>query len=387
MPKSNDRQLFDKTSVAVLVAALAAIGLTGLIVTTAPRDVSDLIAKVTGKTPKSATAASGSAPVQNAGTMTVATWATSAPGRVEPKGGEVAVRVESNGRITEVYAERGDTVHAGDLLARMRDEEVLIRMQQALAEVAVRVAERDEEPPENKEIVPIREAADALAAAERAYHQARMKLDETFIDHRAGKADDAALKAAREAIDTTRATVAEKQAALSELQAKPDAPLPTRLDSGLTLSRADLKLAELALRNTRLHAPVAGTLLRFGAKVGEMASTTARLPIAIVGDMSAIQVTAEVPERDISKVRTGQSVVVRSNAYPGQEFEGRVTEVAPAVGSPGLRSQGPVQHLDAEVLEVTIDMAGKPPLMPGLRVDVFFKAEERVSAATTKTAN
>ena len=45
MPKSNDRQLFDKTSVAVLVAALAAIGLTGLIVTTAPRDVSDLISR------------------------------------------------------------------------------------------------------------------------------------------------------------------------------------------------------------------------------------------------------------------------------------------------------------------------------------------------------
>jgi len=386
MPKSNDRQLFDKTSVAVLVAGLAAIGLTGLIVTTAPRDVSDLISKVSGKS-SITTASTGSEPVQNAGTMTVALWATSAPGRVEPKGGQVSVRSEANGRIVEVFADRGDLVEAGELLATTRDEEPRIRMQQARAEVAVRVAERDEEPPENKEIVPIRAAADELAAAERAYHQAHMTLDQTFIDRRAGKADAAAIKAARDAIDTARAAVAEKQAALRDLEAKPDAPMPTRLDSGLTLARADLKLAELALRNTRLHAPVAGTLLRFDAKVGEMASTTARLPIAIVGDMSAIQVTAEVPERDISKVRTGQSVIVRSNAYPGQEFEGRVTEVAPSVGSPGLRSQGPVQQLDAEVLEVTIDMAGKPPLMPGLRVDVFFKAEDRVSAATTKSAN
>lgn len=381
MPKSNDRQLFDKTSVAVLVAALAAIGLTGLIVTTAPRDVSDLIAKVTGSKPL--TTASVDAPAQKAASVTVATWATSAPGRVEPKGGEVSVRSEANGRIVEVFAARGDTVEAGDLLARLRDEEALIRIEQARAEVAVRVAERDEEPPENKDIVPIRNAADELAVAERAYHQAHMTFDRTFIDHRAGKADAAAVKTAREAIDTARAAVAEKAAALNELEAKPEAPLPTRLDSGLTLARADLKLAELALRNTRLHAPVAGTLLRFEAKVGEMASAAARLPIAIIGDMAAIQVTAEVPERDISKVRIGQSVIVRSNAYPGQEFTGRVTEIAPAVGSPGLRSQGPVQQLDAEVLEVMIEMAGKPPLMPGLRVDVFFTAEERVSAATT----
>ena len=369
----------DKTTVAVLAAGFTAIALTGLIVTAAPRDISDLIAKVSGKSEPVA-----SQPVENSGTVTVATWATSAPGRVEPKGGEVGVRPEGNGRILEVFANLGDTVEPGDLLMKLRDDEALIRIEQARAEVAVRVAERDEEPPENNDIVPIRTAADELAAAERAYHEAYMAFDRTFIDHRAGTADAAAVKAAREAIAKARATVAEKQAALQEAEAKPDAPLPTRLDSGLTLARADLKLAELALRNLRLHAPVAGTLLRFDATVGEIASATAPRPIAVIGDMTAIEVTAEVPERDISKVRTGQSAIIRSNAYPGQEFTGRVTEIAPVVGTPGLRSQGPVQQLAAEVLEVTIEMAGKPPLMPGLRVDVFFKAEERVSAVTTR---
>jgi HlyD family secretion protein len=378
MPKP-ERQTMDKTTVAVLAAGFTAIALTGLIVTAAPRDISDLIAKVSGKSEPAATQ-----PVETAGTATVATWATSAPGRVEPKGGEVGVRPEGNGRILEVFANLGDTVEPGDLLMKLRDDEALIRIEQARAEVAVRVAERDEEPPENNDIVPIRTAADELAAAERAYHEAYMAFDRTFIDHRAGTADAAAVKAAREAIAKARATVAEKQAALQEAEAKPDAPLPTRLDSGLTLARADLKLAELALRNLRLHAPVAGTLLRFDATVGEMASATAPRPIAVIGDMTAVEVTAEVPERDISKVRTGQSAIIRSNAYPGQEFTGRVTEIAPVVGTPGLRSQGPVQQLAAEVLEVTIEMAGKPPLMPGLRVDVFFKAEERVSAATTR---
>lgn len=369
----------DKTTVAVLAAGFAAVALTALIVTAAPRDISDLIAKASGKSEPVA-----AQPVANAATATAAIWATSAPGRVEPKGGEVGVRPESSGRIIEVFAARGDTVEAGDLLMRLRDEEVLIRIEQARAEVAVRVAERDEEPPENADIVPIRTAADELAAAERGYHQARMAFDRAFIAHRAGTADASAVKTAREAIANAQSTVTEKQAALAEAEARPDAPLPTRLDSGLTLARADLKLAELALRNLRLNAPVAGTLLRFDATVGEMASASGPRPIAVIGDMSAIQVTAEVPERDISKVRIGQSAIIRSNAYPGQEFNGRVTDVAPVVGTPGLRSQGPVQQLAAEVLEVTIDMAGKPPLMPGLRVDVFFKADERVSAATTR---
>ena len=377
MPDKSDRRLFDKTTIAVLVAGFAAIAFSALIVTSAPRDISDFVSKITGKT-------GASQPVERAGAATVATWATSAPGRVEPKGGEVTVRPEASGRIMETYANRGDVVRAGDLLMRVRDEEVRARMEQARAEVAVRVAERDEEPPENQALLPVRKAEDALAAAERAYHQAHMKFDDAFIANRNGNADAAAVDGARAAIDKAGADVASKRAELEDLRAKPDTPLPTRLDSGLTPARADLKLAELALRNTRLHAPVAGTLLRFDAKVGEMASPTGRLPTAVIGDMSHVQVTAEVPERDISKVRVGQGVVIRANAFQGQEYDGRVTEVAPSVGSPGLRSQGPVQHLDAEVLEVTIDLAGKPPLMPGMRVDVFFKAEERVSAVSGK---
>jgi HlyD family secretion protein len=60
---------------------------------------------------------------------------------------------------------------------------------------------------------------------------------------------------------------------------------------------------------------------------------------------------------------------------------GKVTEVAPSVGSPGLRAQGPRNQVDAEVLEVIILLEGKPPVMPGMRVDVFFKSDQRVSAA------
>lgn len=382
MPNSepkNEGRVFDKTTVTLLVAGLAAIGLTGLIVTTTPGKLPSFFQQAGNETPNAAQQAAA-APSQNSNTV----WATSAPGRVEPKGGEVHLRPEASGRIITVFAAAGDVVRKGDLLVRLRDDEALARLAQAEAEVAVRVGERDEDDPDSKPtqiVLDRRKAADALAAAEREHHKAQMNYDSVYLDHRAGRASDADLNAARAAIKTTKDDVVAKSGALTIIRAKKDTPLPTRLDSGLTLARADLRLAEIAYENTRVRAPMNGTLLRFNAKVGETTSSTQQRPIAVLGNMSAVQITAEVQERDVSKVRLGQAVIVRSNAFGGTDFNGKVTEVAPSVGAPGLRAQGPRQQLDAEVLEVKIELDGKPPVMPGMRVDVFFKAEQRVSAA------
>lgn len=382
MPNSDgqqaDRRVFDKTTVTLLVAGLAAIGLTGLIVSTTPKKVSPLLTAQSGSQ-TGATSSTAASPNRAA-----VQWATSAPGRVEPKGGDVNVRAEASGRVVNVFASAGDKVRTGDLLLQLRDDEPAARIAQAKAEVAVRVRERDEEPEKDKKLVEIREAADAHGQAERALHAAWLEFDRVFLDHRAGRASNEDLAAARTAIDTARENVSAKSDALTILEAKEGAPLPTRLDSGLTLSRADLRLAEIAFQNTRVRAPIDGTVLRFNGQVGEMVSPTGRQPVALMGDMSAVQITAEVAERDVSKVRVGQTVIVRSNAFGDTEFRGRVTEVAPSVGSPGLRSQGPRQQLDAEVLEVTIELDGNPSVLPGMRVDVFFKAGQEVSTFVRK---
>src|SRR5689334_3771433 len=51
-------------------------------------------------------------------------WAASAPGRVEPAGGEVRITAQSPGRIAEVLVAANDKVLAGDLLVRLDDEEL-----------------------------------------------------------------------------------------------------------------------------------------------------------------------------------------------------------------------------------------------------------------------
>lgn len=384
-PKS-DGHIFDKTNVTLLAAGLAAIGLAGLLVQATPRKLSGVDGPQAGVHTQISTASAA-----KAGQPANAPWATSAPGRVEPKGGEIQLRPEANGRITNIYVTVGEHVEAGDLIAQLRADDDYARLVQARAEVAVRTAERDEEEEaeqgeeakqKRKRVQTYRKTVDALGAAERAYHNAWIDFDATLQDYRAKRASDNDLAAARKAIKDAEQTVADKSGALTILEAKPETPLPTRLDSGLTLARADLRLAEIAYMNKRVRAPVGGKVLRLDGRVGEMASSNQRRPFAVLGDMSAIQITAEVPERDVSKVHVGQSVIVRSNAFANTEFRGQVTEVAPSVGSPGLRAQGPRQQLDAEVLEVKIVLEGQPSVLPGMRVDVFFKAEQRVSSAT-----
>jgi HlyD family secretion protein len=132
-------------------------------------------------------------------------------------------------------------------------------------------------------------------------------------------------------------------------------------------------MAEAVLDKTRIRAPMAGTVLQLYAKVGEMVTPSPEQPLVVIGDMSVVRVRAEVDEQDVSKIKLGQKAYVRSNGYPGQEFEGKVTELAPSLAAPRMGSRGARRATDVEVLEVMIDLEGKVPLLPGMRAEAFFR--------------
>ncbi|MDP1705445.1 MAG: efflux RND transporter periplasmic adaptor subunit [Sulfurimicrobium sp.] len=52
-----------------------------------------------------------------------------------------------------------------------------------------------------------------------------------------------------------------------------------------------------------------------------------------IADLSSIWVLADVFEQDLSMVRTGQAAKVRFNAYPGKEFEAKLTYVYPTLNA------------------------------------------------------
>jgi HlyD family secretion protein len=131
-------------------------------------------------------------------------------------------------------------------------------------------------------------------------------------------------------------------------------------------------MATAVLDKTRIRAPLAATVLQLNAKVGEMVAPTPDAPLVTLGDVSVLRVRAEVDEHDVSKIKLGQKAVVRNNGYPGQDFSGKVTELAPSLAAPRMGSRGARRATDVEVLEVLIDMEGSVPLLPGMRTEVFF---------------
>jgi len=313
-------------------------------------------------------------------------WAASATGRVEPKGGEVRIASEVGGKIAEVLAKTNDQVKAGDLLLRLDDSDYYTKITAAAAEAGVRERERSEEQVTGLG-VDRRNAEDAVAKAHRDVFAAHEAFDAAYRAAKQSRGTEDAVDAARKDLAEKQDALADAQKKLTEVDAKPDMPLPQRLESSLALARSDLTSAELALERTRVRAPADGTVLNVLAKVGETAVPSPDSALVVFGDMSSLRLRAEVEERDAAKVHVGQRVVVKADAFPDKTFEGTVTSISQSLGAPRIASRGPRRPNDLEVVEVMIDLDGHPPLFTGMRVDTFFKLDgSQASAGSAPSA-
>ena len=299
-------------------------------------------------------------------------WIAAAPGRIEPRTGLVRVGAQLLGRIADVSVKLNDVVEEGELLIRLDDDEARARLQAAETEAASRKRERDAQSLD-KAREDVRKAEDNVFSAERAQTNARFELEYELQAKRQGNGSDQRIADARKNMTSARDKLQKERAAYATAQAKSDVPAPSRLESSLQAARSDVAVAEALLEKTRIRAPVAGTILQLPAKAGEMVSPSPEQALAVIGDMSLVRLKAEVDEFDVAKIKVGGKVVVKSNAYPGREFEGSVAQLAPTLASPKFALRGARRPTDVEVLEVTIDLQGDVPLLPGMRADAFFK--------------
>ncbi|MGE0627433.1 MAG: HlyD family secretion protein [Hyphomicrobiaceae bacterium] len=333
-------------------------------------------------------------------------WAASAAGRVEVSGGEVRIGAQVPGRVARVLVHMNDSVQTGDLLVMLSDEDIKAKLTGALAEAAVRKRERDEEEPQSQQASRTKQqprngeadaktlatdrqkAVDAAFDAERTVAKAQAELDELRIRQSTG-ANVAAkqIADARTALATRRGDLDKARADLTAIEAKANMPLPTRLDSGLAAARAEVALLQVALERMRIRAPSDGTVLQVSTRAGEIVTPSPEDVLLNFGDLSKVKIRAEVEERDVSRIRTGQAVVIRSDAFSDREFTGRVERMARALGAPQLAGKGPRRPMEQEVLQVLIDIEGRPELLPGMRVDVFFKPDATADGSQSTRTN
>jgi HlyD family secretion protein len=298
-------------------------------------------------------------------------WVAAAPGRVEPGSGEFKLGSAILGKVADVPVNVNDEVEEGELLIKLDDEEARARLAGAEAEEGLSRRQRDAQP-STKGREDVTDGEDGVYSAEREVIGARFELDAALAGKRRGEATDQQLANARRRLQKAEERLQRERLKYARAQAKSDLPAPNQAESALTAARAKVALAATQLDKTRIRAPRAGTVLELNAKEGEIVSPSPQ-PLAVVGDMSVVQVKAEVDDGDVAKIKVGQKAFVRSINYPGKDFEGTVTALAPAMAIPRIGPRGPKRPSDIEVLEMTIKLDGDVPLLPGMRVDAFVR--------------
>jgi HlyD family secretion protein len=93
----------------------------------------------------------------------------------------------------------------------------------------------------------------------------------------------------------------------------------------------------------------------------------------LIGDISQLRVRAELDERDFGEIKIGQQVLVRSSAFRGREFAGKVSSIAPLVDAGRINARDQRGLSDVRVVEVMVDLTEPGPLAVGMKVDVFFR--------------
>ena len=187
---------------------------------------------------------------------------------------QATIRAEAAGTVTGTFAEAGQRVGSGAVLARVEttgiaDQAIAARANVASARAAYETAQRNAE------------RSDRLLAA--------------------GAIAERDAEAAR-----NQATAAKAQVSAAEAQAAN---------------------AERSLANTTAKAPFAGVVGMRSVSTGDVVSVGTALYTVV--DPSSMQLEASVPADELSQVRVGAPVRFSVNGYPGRTFEGHITRVAP----------------------------------------------------------
>lgn len=135
-----------------------------------------------------------------------------------------------------------------------------------------------------------------------------------------------------------------------------------RIRSGLTEAEVELAKARYELAKTEIRAPFAGRVANLAVSQG--ARLDAGDSVAVVLDLSQVEVDVDVLQTQVPHLAPGRRARVRFAALPGEAFAGRVVSINPLVDSESetVRVTVRLDNPEARVLpgmHATVEIAGR----------------------------
>lgn len=296
-----------------------------------------------------------------------------AGGLVEPAGEERVIIPQLSGRLSKVLIAEGDAVRAGQLIAEIENSEYRAAVAAAEAELQRRNAEleRLKNGARREEIAAAEAARTEAVALERQALAERDRRDD-LVRNKLIAAETAQQARAQAEAAVARRTRADADLALLRAGARTEDLAAAA--AAVAAARAERDRAQALVEKTLIYAPIDGNVLKRDLSEGETVVALSPLPLARIGNLSRRYVRADIDELDIGRIREGQAATIVSDAFPQQQFAGKVVRVSQRMGRRNSISGDPAEKQDAKILEALIELDGTPPLPIGLRVDVRIAA-------------
>jgi HlyD family secretion protein len=273
----------------------------------------------------------------------------------------VQVGSQVSGQLQAVVADFNTPVKQGQVIARIDPATFQSRVTQAEADLMA--AQGAVEVARSTLLVRQAEAGKARVTLQEAERNLKRKQDlvaQGFISAAELDTVQTGAETAREQVRLAASEIQSAQAQVGNAQAI------------VRQRQALLEQARLELERTVIRAPVDGVVVSRNVDAGQTVAASLQAPVlfTIARDLREMEVNIAVDEADVGRVREGQKVRFGVDAYPGERFSGKVTQIRKA----------PVTSNNVVTFSVMARVQNPElKLLPGMTASARILTEERQS--------
>jgi HlyD family secretion protein len=229
-------------------------------------------------------------------------------GTIETDEAHVASRY--GGRVVKIFAQEGDTLQPGQVIAELDAAELETRRAAAAAMLAeMQAGPRKEEIQAAKDDWQSQQSELELARAD-AKRSLELYTQKTISDTERDRA-------------VTHAQTLEKNVASAKDHY--DLLMAGTRPEEIERSRAELAEIDTQLREMKIYAPTNCVLEVLSVKVGDVLAQNHEVATLIMPQHLWVRVY--VPETWLGKIQAGETVKARVDSFPGKDFEGTVEQI------------------------------------------------------------